>query len=349
MTPEERAEWLAWRREGLGGSDIAAIIGLSPWKSPYALWAEKVGLIEDEDESEQMEFGRDAEPMMSNWFRRTHPGLDLAGEQMWLTNPEHKWMRATPDGFVFEEGGVEVNEWGLDVSDALALHEIKVTSQTPEEWEAEIPDHYRAQAQWLLAVSGYERVYFSVLHTAFGRMKRRPYVIARNDEDIAYLQAEGEKFWALVQSGVPPDIDGSEATTHALQRAFEPDRGESVELDDELFGDLLSARDELARWEQEVARASNLVKATMQSATEGTIEGHTVCSWRPSKAMNVPRLLEELGWDEAVKTLDAAGFEVADHLKLDLAGWTRANRKRAAALKTEPGGRRFLLSKTKDT
>lgn len=342
MTPEERADWLAWRQEGIGGSDVAAIVGLSPWKSPYALWATKVGLVDEDDESEQMEFGRDAEPMMASWFRRTHPGLDLAGEQIWMEHPVHEWMRATPDGVVVDADS------SRSIEDAVAVHEIKVTSDSPEKWEAEIPDHYRAQATWLMAVSGFDLVYFSVLHTAFGRMKRRSYVLERDERDVAWLMDEAAAFWKLVQTGIPPDVDGSESTSHALQRAFEPDRGESVELDRTIFEHLQVAREFLAQQEEDAARYTNMVKALMQSATEGTIDGKPVVTWRPSKAMNVPALLEELRWDEAVKTLDGLGFEVADYLRFGLADFVKVNRKRAETFKTEPGTRRFLLTKQKE-
>lgn len=349
MTEQQRADWLAWRRQGLGGSDVAAIVGLSPWQSRWALWAEKTGLVDDDEDSEAMEFGRRAEGMVASYFR-DRTGLDVAGEQTWLVHPEHSWMRATADGFVFESGGAGRNEWGLDVSDALGVLEIKCTSLSPQEWEENgVPDHIQCQAQWLMAVAGLGRVWLAVFHMAFGRPKFRTYEVERNEADIDFLMGEGEAFWALVQSGTPPDVDGSEATTRTLQRAWEADRGESVELNTIAFDALLFHREELERVEAEVTRLTNLIKVEMQSATEGTVDGRSVCSWRPSKAMDIPKLLADLQWVEAVKALDGLGFEVADHLKLDLAGWARANRKRAAAYKTAPGSRRFLLTKQKET
>ena len=40
-----REEWLAERRKSLGGSDMGAVLGLNKYRSPYAVWAEKTGLI----------------------------------------------------------------------------------------------------------------------------------------------------------------------------------------------------------------------------------------------------------------------------------------------------------------
>ena len=50
-----RSEWLQHRRKGLGGSDAAAVAGLNPWKSPFAVWMEKTGQIEPEDRKRRTE------------------------------------------------------------------------------------------------------------------------------------------------------------------------------------------------------------------------------------------------------------------------------------------------------
>lgn len=50
---EDRSKWLEFRKEGIGGSDAAAIVGLSKWKSPYQLWLEKTGQVEAEDISDK--------------------------------------------------------------------------------------------------------------------------------------------------------------------------------------------------------------------------------------------------------------------------------------------------------
>ena len=55
----DRAEWLAWRRSGIGASDVAGILGISPWASPFTVWADKLGLLPDEDldDDDPREFG----------------------------------------------------------------------------------------------------------------------------------------------------------------------------------------------------------------------------------------------------------------------------------------------------
>ena len=67
------AEWLQVRRSGIGGSDAAAALGLSPWKSPLELWEEKaMGKTQPRQENDAMIFGRLLEPIVREEFvRRT--------------------------------------------------------------------------------------------------------------------------------------------------------------------------------------------------------------------------------------------------------------------------------------
>lgn len=119
----ERAEWLQWRRGGLGGSDIAGVLGLSPWSSPWSVWADKVINRTDDNETDAMEFGRLAEPLVRTYFER-RTGLYVRGEQARMIHPDHPWARITLDG------------WVADDPDALELR--------PEEREA--ADAYDAAA-----------------------------------------------------------------------------------------------------------------------------------------------------------------------------------------------------------
>ena len=90
-----RDDWLAWRRGGIGGSDIAAILSLSPWQSPWSLWADKTGLAADTHENEAMEAGRWLELAIGPWFA-DRTGLHVAGEQMLVTHPERPFRPPAP-------------------------------------------------------------------------------------------------------------------------------------------------------------------------------------------------------------------------------------------------------------
>ena len=99
-TWEDRQAWLAERRNGVGGSDVAGILGLSPWASPYSVWASKVfGDVDDRD-TLAMSFGRRAEQMIAPWFHEL-TGLYVGGQQTACVHPDNDWQRCTIDGKVY--------------------------------------------------------------------------------------------------------------------------------------------------------------------------------------------------------------------------------------------------------
>lgn len=63
-----REEWLEYRRAGIGGSDAAVIVGLNPWRSLSELYADKLGLLPDKEDNEQMRIGRDLEEYVARRF-----------------------------------------------------------------------------------------------------------------------------------------------------------------------------------------------------------------------------------------------------------------------------------------
>ena len=222
---DNRAEWLAWRRGGLGGSDVAGVLGLSPWSSPYSIWLSKVSALDHGEVSEAMEFGSRAEPMLARWFT-DRTGLSVFGEQMWCTAPGRPWMLATVDGLVGETASA------CSVDDALGAAEWKTTSDPPAEWEAKVPDHYACQATWTMAVLDMPQVWFGVLHLAYGRPAFRIYEFKRDLDDEAFLIGACERFWTEhVVAQQPPPIDAHPATTAALKAQW-PDPDGTVDADE---------------------------------------------------------------------------------------------------------------------
>lgn len=207
----QRTEWLESRRKGIGASDVAGIVGLSPWASPWSVWVSKVMPVDDDGGTEAMEHGLRAEPMLRRWFE-DRTGLPVIGEQEQIHHPEHPWVMATLDGSVMETGTD-------DTTMRLGIAEWKVTSDPP--WDHGVPLYYQCQAQWQMFASGAERTWFGVLHIAFGRPTFRVYEFARDEADIAYLFDRCRRFWFdHVTSGIPPQADGSDATSAALAQAY---------------------------------------------------------------------------------------------------------------------------------
>lgn len=281
-----RDEWLAWRRQGIGASDVAAILGLSPWQSAWSVWASKANLAEDDHESESMEFGRRAEPMVGPWFHEL-TGLHIAGEQTRCSHPADPWKRCTVDGFVVESTPDTENEVGAEM--LVSVAEIKTTSDPAKKWADDgIPVHYQTQAAWISHVTGIPTVHFVVVHLAYGRPQLRVYEYTPPADDVALVVERVTRFWTEhVLTGDPPPVDDHPATTTALNHAWpdaEPDP--PVEADDELLAvvrELDAVRSHIRADKKRAEALENIVKARLQDRTELVYDGALVCSWRPQE------------------------------------------------------------------
>jgi len=277
----ERVEWLERRRRGIGASDVAGIVGLSPWASPWSVWVSKVMPVDDDGASEAMEHGQRAEPMLKKWFE-DRTGLWIRGEQQEAEHPDHPWALATLDGSVFEaHGGCD------DPTLRLGIAEWKVTSDAP--WEHGVPLYYQCQAQWQMFVTGAERTWFGVLHIAFGRPTFRWYLFERDDADIEYLFDTCRRFWFdHVTTGIPPQTDGTDATAAAIAQAYPEHTGTTIDADLEHLSAIALVRQWKQRVkddEQQLAAAQNALKALIGDA-EAIVEldakgkTKTLASWK---------------------------------------------------------------------
>lgn len=252
---DERTEWLTRRREGIGASDVAGILGLSPWQSPYSVWADKVGLTPLDDEaSEAQEFGLMAEPMLRRYFSN-RTGLTIYGEQGEQAHPEHAWMRCTVDGLVR--------------SDDLEVYEAKTTIEAPSAWADGVPVHYQCQATWSMAVTGAQRVWFGVLHLAFGRPQFRVYQFERDDAQVQFVVDKVAAFWHdHCLTGIAPPTDAHSATTETM-RVWEADPGKTIEADErmaKLVDEIKHARNIKADAETAIETRTNHLKDAMRDA-----------------------------------------------------------------------------------
>jgi putative phage-type endonuclease len=279
----DRAAWLEWRRGGLGASDVAQLVpGLAPWGSPWALWCDKVGLDDPDDaeESEAMRWGRLLEgPIADEFERRT--GLHVGHRQARCTHPDEPWARCTVDGIASESDRGDGPTDGWSSSLAAGCVETKNTAY-PTDWaDGAIPDHYVAQGQWQMWVTGLSRVWFAVLLGG-----RRLHIVehTRDDALIGPLVELAGRFWHdHVIAGVPPASDGSEATTLALARSYRAAAaGITVPLDDlaDDVGDLRALRAERAGLDTRIRAHENRIKAALGPAEAGSVGDDIAVTWR---------------------------------------------------------------------
>lgn len=279
--PDGSPEWHEARRTRLGGSEIAAVIGLSPWESPFSLWHRKAGNVPAAADNPAMEWGRLLEPVVRDKFMREH-GITrmIRGTYVHRTLP---WMLANPDG-LYRDGH------------RRALVEIKTTARADGWGPAgtdEIPVHYACQVRWYLGVLGIDRATLAVL---IGGSDYREYVIEQDVDDLRYMVDAGREFMASLESGQQPDLDGSYAT-YAAVRQMHPDiDGTDIEVDPDIAAEWLVSKAAHDAAQADYRRASAELMTAMGTARNAIVTDPdslevTRIAWRQSSRGSDPYLM----------------------------------------------------------
>lgn len=252
-TPSERAAFLAERKTGIGGSDAAAVVGLNPWQTNFALWEEKVGRREPDDLSHvaAVKWGIRLEDVVADAFAE-ETGLAVHRVNRTLRHPEYPWMMAHLDRrIVGQKRGLEVKTAG---------HWAAQSDQWGRSGTDEVPEQYLIQVMHYMAVTGYEAFSLAVLA---GGQDFRIYTVPRNDTLIAQLIEREAAFWKLVESKTAPQvIDLNDA-----RRLFPISRASEIDCMDrsDIFDAVLQLRD--------AKRTEKAAKKTID-ALQGVICGY---------------------------------------------------------------------------
>jgi putative phage-type endonuclease len=261
---------------GIGGSDAAAAVNLSRWKSPYRLWQEKIGVPTVDDvlaDKEQIRFGELLEDIVAREFARRR-GVRVQRERQTLRHRDYPFMLAHIDRRII--GSRE----GLECKTAS----LRMARDWGEEDTDEIPVEYLAQAAHYLAVTGYVVWHVAVL---IAGNDYRMYRIERDAELIEALIERERAFWAHVESRTPP-----EPTT--LDDAFArwpQDTGETRLVTPEIAADVTqlkeyrrTARSLKAQMESCELRIKNFIGGATGLNDEA---GRTLLTWKTQSAARV--------------------------------------------------------------
>jgi putative phage-type endonuclease len=264
-----REEWLSWRNKGLGGSDASVICSLNKYKSPMELWMEKTGQIEPKEAREAAYWGTVMEPFIRNEFTK-RIGLEVESVNSILQHPEHHFLLANLDGTV------------QDPIHGQGIFEAKTASQfMAPQWETGVPDYYEIQVQHYMAVTGFSFAYVAVL---IGGNNFKYFHIPRNDEVIKLLIELEDNFWKNhVMANIPPEIDGSPASSELLKRLYPNGKANScIELPEsalELIKEYEMAKADEAEAMERKELASNKLKKMLGENESGVVDGRCV-QWK---------------------------------------------------------------------
>ena len=204
---KNREEWLQNRFNGIGGSEISAVVGLNPYMDNVKLWELKTGkrVAEDISDKPYVKYGTLAEPHLRELFKYRNPRYKVEYEENnSFINDKYPWAQASLDGWMHDQKG------------RLGIFECKATeilqSMQREKWKDSIPDNYYCQCLLYMAVLEADFcVLKAQIKSVFGDdvyLQTKHYHIERADvqQDIDYLMKKGEDFWEYVKSGKRPPL-----------------------------------------------------------------------------------------------------------------------------------------------
>jgi putative phage-type endonuclease len=308
----EREAWLAERRTGIGGSDIAAILGLSPWKTAVDIWLDKTGQQAEEviGDPEAMRWGSLLEDIIAREYsERTEHSLQRVNRI--LRHPAHEWVIGNIDRAVVADGSrVRVADDGGTLLGAQGLLEVKTASAYKAgDWGRDgdddaVPVHYQAQVMWYLGITGLQWADVAALIGGQRMIVRR---IERDDETIAAMLERAHEFWHQhVLTRRPPEP----ATAKDVERLFPADNGETVEATDDLLAAYNAAREAKARIAQAEAdfeAAAGRIKLALGERSILALDGKTLVTWKAAKPSR------RTDWKAVAEALHAPADVIAAH------------------------------------
>jgi len=202
-----REEWLAARNTHVGGSEVAALIGMHPYMTPLKLWLQKTGRVKATEETARMRLGKAAEAIILGEYQ-LETGCVARLNAKLFRHPEAP-LGGTPDAF-----RVEPDSEGVE----LKWHGTHQRAKFGEAGSDEVPDHHFIQATVYAGLTGQPRWHFGVL---FGNDGVTPYTIRFDADLYAVLVDAAARFWRdHVVNDVPPEIDGSDDARRYVEGKF---------------------------------------------------------------------------------------------------------------------------------
>lgn len=213
-----RDEWLAYRKTGIGGSDVAAVFGISPFGTARDIYYDKLNIVsyyDDEANKYQKKIGSLLEDVVAEMFEEI-TGYRVFKIRKMYRSREHSFMLADVDFFVQLPDG------------SFAILECKTTSPDATEkwWDGDnpaIPLNYQLQGRQYMSVMHINKVFFACLH---GNSEN--YLIIRElDRDLEYeseMVAVEAYFWNnhILRHVPPPYIEEGDLIIESVRRHFGP-------------------------------------------------------------------------------------------------------------------------------
>lgn len=329
MDTPDRAAWLEARRTGIGGSDVAAILGISPYRSPLDVYLDKIGAAKPLQDNEPMYWGRRLEDVVAHeWQERN--GRKVQRINSMIRNTDRTWMLANIDRAIVAQGSRARLDAAGRLVGADGLIECKTASAyAAQDWQGldgsdALPVYYAAQGMWYIAVTGQDVCEFAAL---IGGQKFAQRRVERDEETIRGIVEQVEEFWLRhVVAGLPPEP----RTAADAAKLWAKDHGEMIAIDEATgllvaVNELRQLRQRAKEVEAQIDGLTDELKLAIGPASGLAIGGKPVVTW------TAPKDREVVNWQAIANDLAAVAGEQAFAIA------------RQRHTTTKAGSRRFLV------
>jgi len=258
------------RANGIGGSEAAAVLGLSPWQTPYQVWCDKVGLSGEQEATPAMEWGNRLEPVIRQKY------ADETGRIVrWPVGDEYGHMRSAKYPFMLATlDGITDDGRGLEIKTARA------SGNWGEEGTDEVPQPYVIQCQHYMVVANLEVFDIALL---IGGSDFRIYEVPADKELQALIIEQEAAFWRMVEEKSPPEpVNFADAI-----RRFATSKEDIVTATPEVVSavETLRALRTLRKGadEREEAAKFTVLQALREADTLADVTGEVLLTYRQAK------------------------------------------------------------------
>lgn len=260
----QRAEWLAARSKGIGGSEITAVLGLSPYETPFSLWERKTGRRPSMGDNKFTRAGNYLEDAVAQMFADA-TGLEvyMPGEKRHFRHPEHEFLLGTPDRFVSQKHGDGVLE-------------IKTTQKRID--KADIPLNWFFQVQWYMGITGMKTGYIAWLSSGVDFDHVQVSFDAGMFDDMVSQACD---FW---QNNVLLDIAPAAINRDDIMKIIGMSKPEAVEAADDavaLHEKIKANKAKIRELEESNDEMIEMIQLAMMEKEAMTWRGSTLFTWKP--------------------------------------------------------------------
>lgn len=264
---QTRQEWLAQRRTGIGGSDVAPILGMSKWTTPLQVYEDKIGIGQEQEDNPAMKWGRIHEPSIRQEYAET-TGRTVYVPDGIIAHPKYPFMLASLDG----------------ITDDDRVFEAK-TARSADGWgepgSADVPEAYALQVQHYLAVTGKQIADVAVL---IGGSDFRIYTLEA-DKDLQEMLYEAEsQFWSRVLARNPPEATTLSDSVRAFGRSESQGLVQASSQAVGAWAELKRVREMLAELEAAEEACKAIITKEIGNLGDTLVEGGAVlATWKLAK------------------------------------------------------------------